>query len=368
MAAAEEALRLAGHAVTDQEYLTARDESPAAYCIAAVGRADVYVGIIGFRYGSPVRDRPQLSYTELEFEAATERGIPRLVFLLDEDQCRGLPPSAVIDRVHGLRQDGFRQRLLDADVTVVAVKDAGDLTAKLLLALKELPALRPRPAPVRVGVVPPEADCYQPRIVTERLSAVTAGGATAVLCQVLSGLGGVGKTQLAAALARRLWAAGELDLMVWVPAAGRNAIVAGYAQADAALTGMQDPDAERAASRLLAGLAGNERRWMIVLDDVTDPGDLRGLWPPNVAGGRTIVTTRRRDAALTGSGRVMVDVDLFTPAEAEAYLGAKLAARPHLATGAAELAESLDYLPLALAQAAAYLIAATSHAPNTWIG
>src|ERR1041385_5149995 len=145
VAAAEEALRLAGHAVTDQEYLTARDESPAAYCIAAVGRADVYVGIIGFRYGSPVRDRPQLSYTELEFEAATERGIPRLVFLLDEDQCRGLPPSAVIDRVHGLRQDGFRQRLLDADVTVVAVKDAGDLTAKLLLALKELPALRPRP-------------------------------------------------------------------------------------------------------------------------------------------------------------------------------------------------------------------------------
>jgi hypothetical protein len=139
VAAAEVAVSTAGDAVTDMAYFTARDGKPAEYCRKQVRGCDIYVGLIGLRYGSPVRDQPDVSYTELEFQAATEAGRPRLVFLLNEDVVLPIPAARMWDSDPGLqdRQRAFRRRLQDAGIMVAAVASPEDLKFRLLQALQE---------------------------------------------------------------------------------------------------------------------------------------------------------------------------------------------------------------------------------------
>jgi hypothetical protein len=207
--------------------------------------------------------------------------------------------------------------------------------------------------PVRVGAVPRLAYGRQIRAADEILAAER--GPTSVTCQVLAAPDGVGKTQLAVGLAERLWAERGLDLLVWVTATSRAGIVSTYALAAGALAGVDDRDPMDAANRFLARLAATGRRWLIVLDDLTDPDDLTGLWPPTTNPvGRTVVTTRRRDTALL-TGRGLVDVGVFTREEASDYLARLLGDDRARLAEADTLAADLGYSPAALALAAAYL-------------
>ncbi|MBY8879557.1 tetratricopeptide repeat protein [Actinacidiphila acidipaludis] len=219
----------------------------------------------------------------------------------------------------------------------------------------------PRPAiswPHQVGVIPQRAEAFQDRGERSRLRAGTTDGGTAVLAQVLSGMGGVGKTQLAADYAEEVWDTGAVDLLVWVTATSRDAVETAFARAGADVCGADPASPQRACETFLAWLRTGRRRWLVVLDDIADPKDLAGLWPPAVPHGRTVATTRRRDAALAGGGRRIVEVGVFTPDEAVTYLTSVLATRGR-AEPAAELgslAMDLGHLPLALSQAAAYLV------------
>ena len=99
--------------------------------------------------------------------------------------------------------------------------------------------------------------------------------------QALQGMGGVGKTQLAAEYAYRF--AGFYDLAWWMNAEQAGLIGDQFAALGAAL-GCVDPGAgmEVVQSAVLAEL--RERgRWLLVFDNAENPADIRP-WLPGVAG------------------------------------------------------------------------------------
>ncbi len=182
-----------------------------------------------------------------------------------------------------------------------------------------------------------------------------------VLTQVLSGGGGVGKTQLAAACATDALKDG-VDLVLWASATEIQQVITQYARAaaDLHLLGVSGQDPETDADVMLKWLATTRRRWLVVLDDITDPAAVNRWWPTSRTGtGWVLATTRRKDALLTGGGRTRIDIDVYTAEEADAYLRARLTndGMEHLLDESAlALAETLGYLPLALGLAAAHMI------------
>jgi tetratricopeptide (TPR) repeat protein len=219
-------------------------------------------------------------------------------------------------------------------------------------------------SPAWSGAVPPLAECFIPRPETGfDATRGLARGTTVVLTspapaaengrQPQPGTGGTGKTQLAAAFARALWQTRAVDLLAWIPAASRGAVLTGYAQglAAAGVPG-SDADAGTAAAGFLAWLASTGRPWLVVLDDVADPSDLDGLWPAGAAG-MVLVTTRLPAGAVGGHDRRILEVGAFSPREALGYLSARLSEDAGMRAGALDLATDLGFLPLALGQAAA---------------
>lgn len=83
---------------------------------------------------------------------------------------------------------------------------------------------------------------------------------------------------------------------------------------------------------------------------------MAGLWAQPTPLSQLLVTTRRRDSALFGSGRELIEISPFSSKESSSYLTRKLADRPEVLDEADQLASDLGQLPLALSQAAAYMM------------
>jgi hypothetical protein len=143
--AALDAVGRAGMASVDMRYFAAGDGRPADYCRARVRECEIFVAVIGFRYGS-LAPGEAVSYTELEFDAASGAGLPRLVFLLEPGGWR----LELADADRG-PVDRFRQRVRDAGLVARAFTSSDGLELEVFHALSELARGRPEGRRRRAG-------------------------------------------------------------------------------------------------------------------------------------------------------------------------------------------------------------------------
>src|ERR1039457_3411358 len=66
------------------EHLPASDDDAICESMRMVDEAEIYLGILAFRYGYVPKSHA-ISVTEMEYNRAGERGIPRLMFVTDKD-------------------------------------------------------------------------------------------------------------------------------------------------------------------------------------------------------------------------------------------------------------------------------------------
>lgn len=176
----------------------------------------------------------------------------------------------------------------------------------------------------------------------------------AVITQAIAGLGGVGKSQLAARYVQQRTE--NYDLVAWIRA--EDGGIADLAKLAVKLGASSDKASPHDLAQLaLDWLSDAELRWLLVLDNVVSPEQLERCCP---RGGRGRVLVTSRDRAVREFGRLLT-VDVFDEETATAYL-IEHARRPGDRHAARRLAIALGQLPLALSHAAAYCQSGTSFA------
>ncbi|MEM8716734.1 MAG: FxSxx-COOH system tetratricopeptide repeat protein, partial [Cyanobacteria bacterium P01_G01_bin.4] len=186
--------------------------------------------------------------------------------------------------------------------------------------------------------------------------------------QAISGLGGIGKTQTAVEYAYRY--RDDYDAVFWVRADTTVELSSGF-MAIAQLLDLpqkDDPDPDVVVQAVKLWLM-RYPNWLLIFDNADQPELVQPFKPrfePTGTQGHLLITSRAQDFQALGIARP-VEMETLEPTEALAFLWrrsgrGKLSAQPPIEDSgaiqaASQLAAELGYLPLALEQAAAYLVA-----------
>jgi len=120
--------------VKGMEEFGARSSDPLTTCLAEVAQADIYVGMLGMRFGSE-DIKTQKSFTQLEYEKAVELGKDIYVYLLDEENSLVNPSLIQYDKQTKL--NAFKSVLKEKH-TVDTFSNSQDLVSKLERKFNEL--------------------------------------------------------------------------------------------------------------------------------------------------------------------------------------------------------------------------------------
>ncbi|AZM56430.1 hypothetical protein DMA15_30815 [Streptomyces sp. WAC 01529] len=178
--------------------------------------------------------------------------------------------------------------------------------------------------------------------------------------QVLYGLGDCGKTTVALGLARL--AKDQGHQVFWLSAATRDSLVTGMRQVARDL-GVPEPRIEEAWSGRASAtdlvwhaLDGAQRPWLLVVDNVDEPGRTASLhgspgdgtgWIRPSGAGLTVVTTRIGNPAMWGGEATCRPVDVLSPEDGAEVL-VDFAGNAGPMADARALARRLGGMPLAL--------------------
>jgi len=294
----------------------ARPESPLEYCRTTVMSCDIYIGVIGFRYGSTIdNDAHSRSYVEVELEVAKTASLPRLMFLLEDGDGW---PSDLMDG-DSRRIESFRTEVKRGGTLIATFRTADGLEASVSQALVHILTERRTAVDSRILPESPWMVPLNEGVVIDRpiLSGkliellLRSSSGTVGITTALSGAGGFGKTTLAAIVTsqrtvRERFPGGVL----WVTI-GESVLGADLAAKINDLSerlGAKRPtlsDPEQAGLKLAELLAGRKDT-LLVVDDVWQSSQLR----PFLIGGSNccrLVTTRIGNVLSAAAETLIVD-------------------------------------------------------------
>ena len=342
-------LRLARHQAVDS-YLpdsdTVRDS-----CLDDVAACDLYVLILGHRYGfQPADDNPGgLSITHLEFRRAGECGIPRVALLrtsIPDVRLSDLEDPARVPLVFAFRAEVAEQ------VRPAEFSDLLGLIQGLSTGIQG--ALDKRERRQASQVVAGRVLRLAPRPVflagreelLAELDAWLAGNyAAGPPVMALCGLGGTGKTSVALEYAHRHL--GEVRVAWQFGAENPAVLAAGFGELAAqlgagGLAGTRDP-----VRSVHAVLANFPAPWLLIFENASDKDSVAPFLPP-AGPGRVLITSEN-----PGWPGQMLDVAALDLEAAAGFLISRTGDPDRHA--AEDLAGMLGGLPLALERAAAYI-------------